>query len=123
MRQTLREIRRAPARIITSVVALALAVGAIGVFAIPSVASDSVRSTVEIDRLSNIVLSITDSGAADVEQIVGQAANVALFDGQLLADVGVGGGSTMPVVGIDPADQHVDIVSVTVGRLAPVRRS
>ena len=118
MRQTLREIRRAPARIITSVIALTLAVGAIGVFAIPSVASDSVRSTVEIDRLSNIVLSITDSGGADVEQIVGPVENVVSFDGQVLADVGVGGAATMPIVGIDPADQDVDIVSITEGRLA-----
>jgi putative ABC transport system permease protein len=118
MRQMLREIRRAPARIVTSVAALALAVGAIGVFAIPSVASNSIRSTVETDRLSNIVLSITDSGATDVEQVVGGAVNVASFDGQVLADVGVGGRSTMPVVGIDPADQDVDIVSVTDGRLA-----
>lgn len=118
MRQMLREIRRAPARIVTSVVALALAVGAIGVFAIPSVAAKSIRSTVETDRLSNIVLSITDSDASDVEQVVGRAANVAAFDGQVLADVGTGEGSTMPVVGIDPADQDVDIVSVTDGRLA-----
>jgi putative ABC transport system permease protein len=118
MGQTLREIRRAPVRIVTSIVALALAVGAIGVFAIPSVASDSVRSSVEIDRLANIVLSITDSGGADVEQVVGRAVNIAAFDGQVLADVGTGGGSTMPVVGIDPTDQDVDIVSITDGRLA-----
>jgi putative ABC transport system permease protein len=121
MRQMLREIGRAPARILTSVFALALAVGAIGVFAIPAVASSSLRASVDDDQMSNLVLSITDSGPIDLDAVVGDAADVAAYDGQLLVDVGVGtgpqGAVTLPVVGIDPTDQQVDIVSVTAGRL------
>ncbi len=121
MRQLLREIGRAPARILTSVFALALAVGAIGVFAIPAVASSSLRASVDDDQMSNLVLSITDSGPIDLDSVVGDAANITVYDGQLLVDVGVGtgpqGAVTLPVVGIDPTDQDVDIVSVTDGRL------
>ena len=121
MGQIFREIGRAPARIVTSVFALALAVGAIGVFAIPTVASSSLRASVDDDQMSNLVLSITDSGPVDVDAVVGDAADVAAYEGQLLVDVGVGtgprGAVTLPVVGIDPADQDVDIVSVTAGRL------
>ncbi|MCP4225783.1 MAG: hypothetical protein GY773_20810, partial [Actinomycetia bacterium] len=36
-------LRRAPARVIASVLAIALAVGAIGVFAVPDVAANSLR--------------------------------------------------------------------------------
>ena len=121
MRQMLREIGRAPARILTSVFALALAVGAIGVFAIPTVASSSLQASVDDDQMSNLVLSITDSGSVDLDAVIGDAANVAVYEGQLLVDVGVGTGSpgavTLPVVGIDPTDQDVDIVSMTAGRL------
>jgi putative ABC transport system permease protein len=121
MRRMLREIGRAPARIVTSVFALALAVGAIGVFAIPTVASSSLRSRVNSDRMSTLVLSTTDSGTADLDVVIGGVANVADHEGQVLVDGGVGegptGAITLPVVGIDPVDQRVDIVSVSAGRL------
>ncbi len=121
MRQMLREVGRAPARILTSVFALALAVGAIGVFAIPAVASSSLRASVEDDQMSNLVFSITDSGSIDLNAEVARSANVAVADGQVVVDVGVDSGPrgavTIPVVGIDPAEQRVDIVSVTSGRL------
>jgi putative ABC transport system permease protein len=121
MRQVLREIRRAPARIITTVFALALAVGAIGVFAIPAVASSALRASVDDDQLSNIVLSTTDSGAEDLTALVGGTDNVASFDGQVLAYIGVGDGPsgalTLPLVGVDPAGQDVDVIALTEGRL------
>ncbi len=125
MRQIFREIRRAPARILTSVFALALAVGAIGVFAIPSVASSSLRASVDADRMSNLVFSTTDSGSIDLDVVVGETSNVADHEGQVIVDVGVGpasaagdgGAVTLPVVGLDPVDQRVDVVSVTSGRL------
>lgn len=121
MRRMLREIRRAPARIVTSVFALALAVGAIGVFAIPAVASSALRTTVDADRLSNIVLSTTDVDPAGLDAVVGASPNVAVVDGQVRTDVGVGtgphGAVTLPLVGIDPARQDVDVVAVAEGRL------
>jgi putative ABC transport system permease protein len=126
MRQMLREIGRAPARIVTSVFALALAVGAIGVFAIPAVASSSLQASVDADRMSNLVLSMTDSGSADLDVVVGDADNVSDYDGQVLVEVGIGTdpsgagarpAATLPMVGIDPNGQNVDVVSVTSGRL------
>jgi len=121
MRQLLREIGRAPARILTSVFALALAVGAIGVFAIPTVASSSLRASVDDDQMSNLVLSTTDSGPIDLSAELGGSANIAAYEAQVMVDVGIGrgpgGAVTLPVVGVDPADQSVDIVSVSVGRL------
>jgi putative ABC transport system permease protein len=77
MRRMFRGIGRAPVRIVTSVFALALAVGAIGVFAIPEVASSSLRASVETDRLANLVLSTTDTGGVDLDAVVGDATNVA----------------------------------------------
>ena len=56
MRQVLREVRRAPSRIVVSVFALALAIGAIGVFAIPTVASSSLRDAAERDNLAEVVI-------------------------------------------------------------------
>ena len=48
----LRTMRRAPARLLASVVAIALAVGAIGVFAVPGVASGTLRDLAADDRLA-----------------------------------------------------------------------
>ena len=125
MRRALREIRRAPARIITSVFALALAVAAMGVFAIPAVASSALRASVDTDRMSNIVLSTTDTDGVDLGAVVGDMANVAAYDGQVLTEIGIGqtrGAALttpllMPLLGFDPAAQDVDLVSVSVGRL------
>jgi putative ABC transport system permease protein len=122
MRRMLRGIGRAPVRIVTSVFALALAVGAIGVFAIPEVASSSLRASVETDRLANLVLSTTDTGGVPLDAVVGDAPNVAAHEGQVMTEVGVGSGAggaiTLPLVGLDPAHQDVDIVTVSAGRLA-----
>jgi putative ABC transport system permease protein len=121
MRRALREIRRAPARIVTSVFALALAVGAMGVFAIPPVASSALRASVDTDRMSNIVLSTTDTDGVDLAAVVGDAPNVAAYDGQVLTEIGVGatrsGALTVPLLGVDPTAQDVDVVSVRAGRL------
>ncbi len=50
-----RTVRRAPARIIASVLAIALAVGAIGVLAVPDVAANSLRELAVEDRLAHVV--------------------------------------------------------------------
>ncbi|HYN33140.1 MAG TPA: ABC transporter permease [Ilumatobacteraceae bacterium] len=124
MRQTFREFKRAPARIIVSILALALALGAIGVFAIPAVASSSLRNTVGTDRMANLVLDTTDTGASDVVAVAESVAGVDDALAQVVVDVGTGpddpGTSLLTVIGRDLADERVDRVSATTGRL-PIR--
>jgi putative ABC transport system permease protein len=121
MRQTFREFKRAPARIITSVLALALALGAMGVFAIPAVASSSLRDTVGRDAMANIVLDTTPTGATDAIALVASVPGVDDALGQVVVEVGTGvddpGSSPLPVVGRDLADTSVDRVTATLGRL------
>ena len=69
MRSTLRQFRRAPGRILASIFALALAVGAIGVLAIPSISAASLQEAVERDGLADIIVGTTDLGVAQMEAI------------------------------------------------------
>jgi putative ABC transport system permease protein len=121
MRQTLREFKRAPARIITSILALALALGAMGVFAIPAVASSSLRDTVGRDAMANIVLDTTPTGATDAVTLAESVPGVDDALGQVVVEVGTGaddpGSTLLPVIGRDLTDGSVDRVSATVGRL------
>ena len=50
MRAIIREMRRAPVRIATSIAAIALAIAAIGVFAVPGVAENSLRDIAAEDH-------------------------------------------------------------------------
>ena len=59
MRATWRALRRARGRTAASVLALALAVAAIGVFAVPAVTQDSLRRIAADDRLAHITLDTT----------------------------------------------------------------
>lgn len=121
MRQTLREIRRAPARIIVSVFALALAIGAIGVFAIPTVASSSLRAAAAADNLADIVIATTDSRDVDVEILLEPLGNVQSLDVQVVTDVSTNmdtaDSALLKVIGFDTQSQEVDIVSADIGRL------
>lgn len=120
MRQTYREFRRAPARILTSVFALALALGAIGVFAIPSVSSSSLRDTTGRDRLANIVLDTTDAGTVDVAAAAGAVPGVADASAQVFVEVAIGDDARLPILGRDLSDDRIDIVSAVSGRLPTV---
>jgi len=121
MRQAYREFRRAPARIITSVLALALALGAMGVFAIPAVASSSLRETVGRDRMADLVLSTTDTGTTDVVAIAESIDGVEGVRAEVAVAVGTGpvrtGAALLPLVGRDLDDHDVDVISATSGRL------
>jgi putative ABC transport system permease protein len=121
MRQTFREFKRAPARITTSVLALALALGAMGVFAIPAVASSSLRDTVSRDRMANIVLDTTPTGATDAVALAESVPGVDDALGQVVVEVGTGpddpGSTLLPVVGRDLTDGSVDRVAAIAGRL------
>jgi putative ABC transport system permease protein len=121
MRQMFREFKRAPARIVTSILALALALGAMGVFAIPAVAASSLRDSVRADRMANIALDTTDSGVVDIATAAESVPGVEDALAEVVVDVGTGaavsGASLLPVVGRDLGDARVDVVSVASGRL------
>ncbi len=121
MRRVVREFRRAPARIVTSVIALSLALGAIGVMGVPDVATSSLREAAAADAIANIAIDTTDSGDLAVAPLVGSVEGVDLAETQIVARVGTGveGGtdSVITVLGVDIGDQDIDIVSADEGRL------
>ncbi len=121
MRQMFREFKRAPARIVTSVLALALALGAMGVFAIPAVASSSLRDSVGADRMANIAFDTTDSAAVDIASAAESVPGVEVALAEVVVEVGTGstspGDTLLPLVGRDLADTRVDVVSAASGRL------
>ncbi len=121
MRQAFREFRRAPARIATSVLALALALGAMGVFAIPSVASSSLRDSVDRDRMANIVLPTTDASGVDIAELAESIDGVDDARAEIRVSVGVGrpdpGDVVIDVIGRDLLDTSVDALNVSAGRL------
>ena len=112
-----REVRRAPARILTSIFALALAVGAIGVLAIPTVSTSSLRDAAERDGIPQIILFVSDTGDQDVAAMLADVENVDLVERQVITGVDVGGGDTIDVLGSAVGRQEMDVVRAEVGRL------
>jgi putative ABC transport system permease protein len=117
IRQAWRELRRAPARIATSVFALALAVGAIGVLAIPTVSTSSLRDAAERDGIPQIVLYVDDTAGLDVNESLGGVANVNRVERQVLTEVDLDEQGSLDVLGLDLGDQEMDIVRVDEGRM------
>ncbi|MEO1055747.1 MAG: FtsX-like permease family protein [Actinomycetota bacterium] len=116
----LRELRRAPARILTSVLALALAIGAIGVLAVPAVAASSLRAAGERDQIPQLVLTTTELGddalaalAAEYEQ----RDDVIALEGQMATAIDVPDAGVVEVVGVDIGNQRVDVIDLDTGRL------
>ena len=116
MRRIMRELRRAPARIITTVAALALAVGAIGVFAIPAVASSSLRDAAEHDGLPHVILRTEDTGSLAAVELVEGVDDVERAEPQVDAVVAVNGQESLALVGYDLDDQQMDLLRVSEGR-------
>ncbi len=112
-----REVRRAPVRILTSVFALALAVGAIGVLAIPTVSTSSLRDAAEQDGIPQIVLFVSDTGSQDVSASLTDIDNVDRVERQVITGAEVDGVGTVDILGKDIGNQQMDIVSADVGRL------
>lgn len=116
MRSMLREFRRAPARIAASVLALALAVGAIGVMAIPAVSEATLHEAVDRDGLADIIVNTTPMSAAlsrEIDAIDG----VAAAEGQALAAVRLADGRDSVLLGLDFENQTMDRLHLTAGRL------
>ena len=116
MRAMLRQFKRAPGRIVASIFALALAIGAIGVLAIPTVSGGTLHDAVERDGLADIVVDTTPLDA-------GQLDRLNRIDGVLRAEaessiaVRLGDGSLSRMIGLDFETQTMDLVQLTAGRL------
>ena len=115
MRSALRQFRRAPARIIASIFALSLAVGAVGVLAIPAVARQPLRDVAERDGLADLVINTTALDARQLDAIAALT-GVAAAEGSTSAQVDVGSGD-VTVVGMQLAGQRIDRLHVVDGRL------
>jgi ABC-type antimicrobial peptide transport system permease subunit len=117
IRRLFRTVRRSPGRILTSVFALALAVAAIGVFAIPTVATSSLRDAAERDGVANVVAGTTDTGAVPVADLLSTVDNVDHVEPQIVIEAPLVDGGAVTVVGLDLGRQQIDIVRATSGEL------
>ncbi|MDH4171901.1 MAG: ABC transporter permease, partial [Acidimicrobiia bacterium] len=112
MKQLRRFFGRAPARIIASVMAIALAVGAIGVFAVPDVAADSLRESAANDRLAHVAANTTELDSVADLAVPGATA----IEGRISRTVAVGD-EQLPVIGLDFDTQQINVVHAETGRL------
>lgn len=114
------QLRRAPGRILASVLALSLAVGAIGVLAIPTITEGSLHAAVERDGLGDIIVATTPLDDVQVAQLTdipnvaavsASAVVAATFDG----DRGRVGDGAVRLVGLSP-DRQLDALRLEAGR-------
>ena len=116
MRSTLRQFRRAPGRILASIFALALAVGAIGVLAIPTISSGTLHEAAAGQGLADIVVDTTPLDSTQLARI-GRIDNVAAAEGETTVAVRMSDGFLTRLIGLDFEHQTMDIVQLTDGRL------
>jgi len=109
-----RDLRRARARTITCVVALALAIGTIGVFAVPSVARTSLRRLAAQDHMAHLTVDTTaipDPAALDTVPGTREVTTRTVVTKTLP------NGDDVKLVGMDFANAPVDRVAPASGRL------
>ncbi len=116
MRSMLRQFRRAPGRILASIFALALAVGAIGVLAIPTVSKGTLREAAARDGLADIFVDTTPLGPAQLA-LINQLDNVAAAEAEATIAVRMSDGFLTRMIGLDFAAQTMDIVQLSAGRM------
>lgn len=111
----LRQFRRAPGRIVASVFALALAVGAIGVLAVPRVSEGSLHDAVGANGLGDLIAPTTP---LDERQLGAIAAlpGVRVAEGTVVVAAELAG-DDVQLVGLSP-DRSTDLLTMTTGREA-----
>ncbi len=115
MKALLRSLRRARGRVVASVLALGLAVGAMGVFAIPTVASGTLRDMGEQDQLAHIGVATSPIDEETVRSMA-ELPGVTALEARTVAGADLPNGDTIRVVGFDKATQVVNLVNPTDGR-------
>ncbi|MGI9625033.1 MAG: ABC transporter permease [Acidimicrobiales bacterium] len=116
MRALLSGLRRAPVRILASITAIGLAIAAIGVFAVPAVASDTLRDLAIEDRVAHVAMdtrNISDGAIAEIRELPG----VIGVEARPAAVVDTPDHGRLQVVGFDPDSQAINLVAADVGRL------
>lgn len=116
MRSMLRQFRRAPGRITASIFALALAVGAIGVLAIPTVAGGTLDDAAERDGLADIVVDTTPLDSGQLVRI-NRLDGVERAEAQSTLAVRMDDGFLTRMIGLDFETQTMDRVQLIAGRL------
>lgn len=108
-----RTMRRAPARLSASVVAVALAAGAIGVFAVPGVAAGTLRDLAADDRMAHVAVDV----AGDVDPTALDLPGVTAVERRQVGTVDTAAGDQLRLVGLDFPDQEINLVRPKQGRL------
>lgn len=116
MRGLISALRRAPARIVASITAIGLAVAAIGVFAVPAVASDTLRDLAIEDRVAHVAMDTRGVNAEAVAEI-DDLAGVTAVEVRPAAVVDTPDHGRLQVVGFDAESQEVNQVTADIGRL------
>lgn len=116
MRSMMRQFGRAPGRILASIFALALAVGAIGVLAVPTVSEGTLHDAVERDGLADIVVDTTPLEPGRPEQLE-RIDGVRRAEAEASIAVRLGDGSLSRMIGLDFGSQTMDRVQLDAGDL------
>ena len=110
------QFRRAPGRILASVFALALAVGAVGVLGVPTVAGGTLDAAAERDGLADILVATTPIDADQLARVA-DLGGVAAAEGQVVVAVETAEGIETQLIGLDLDHQTMDVLQLTGGRL------
>ena len=116
MRSMLRQFRRAPGRILASVFALALAVGAIGVLAIPTISEGTLHEAAARDGLADIVVDTTPLSEAQLAAIDDLDSVVAAEPESNIA-IELGDGALTRMIGLQFPDHTMDRLDLVAGVL------
>jgi len=112
----LHQFRRAPGRILASIFALALAVGAIGVLAVPTVAGGTLHSAAERGGLADIIVATTPLDADQIARVA-ELDGVAAAEGEAVVAVATAAGIETDLIGLDFDAQTMDVLELTDGRM------
>jgi putative ABC transport system permease protein len=113
MSALLRQFRRSPGRILASTFALALAVGAIGVLAVPRVSEGALHGAVASNGLGDLIVPTTpidDVQLATIRTLPG--VHAAEFEAVVASDLD---GEDVQLVGLAPG-RSMDLLTLTAGR-------
>jgi len=115
-RSTLRDARRAPVRVAASILAIALAIAAIGVFAVPGVSNSALREIAAEDQLTHLYVTTSEMSPADLAGIDVEVPGLVALETRTSGTLTTVEHGNVHVVG-RPDASTIDRLRVTEGRL------